>query len=165
MRPFQQKKFIFQAMGVSILLSAIPYLTAILIIPLIVFIAPTNSYNSYADLYLLGLIFLTYPSLLGVPFSLLILFLFKKSISTETAKKLIFFPTAWARYLMIPAMIVLPIFWIASFLTIRGIAIIILEALWVADFIYIRHLHEKIEEKFFNEEKVAVSGEVGTKGL
>lgn len=66
---------------------------------------------------------------------------------------------------MIPALIVLPIFWIGSFLTIRGIAIIILEALWVADFIYIKHLHEKIEEKFFHEDEPAVSGEVGTKSL
>ena len=66
---------------------------------------------------------------------------------------------------MIPAMIVLPVFWIASFLTIHGIAIIFLGALWVADFIYIGHLHEKIEEKFFNEEETAVSGEVGTKSL
>ena len=56
---------------------------------------------------------------------------------------------------MIPAMIMLPVFWIATFLTIHGIAIIFLGALWVADFIYIGHLHEKIEEKFFHEEEPA----------
>lgn len=162
MRPFQQKKFIFQAMGVSILLSAIPFLASYLCIAVIESISSPNSYGGF---YLFaGLICPTIPSLLGIPFSLLILFLFKKDISTETAKKLTFFPTAWARYLMIPAMIVLSIIWISSFLTIHGIAIIFLGALWVADFIYIGHLHEKIEEKFFNEE-AAVSGVVGTKSL
>lgn len=66
---------------------------------------------------------------------------------------------------MIPAMIVLSIIWISSFLTIRGIAIIILGALWIAYFIYIGQIHEKIEEKFFHEEEAAVSGVVGTKSL
>ena len=163
MRPFQQKKFIFQAMGASILLSALPFLASYLCAALIDSISSSNNYNGFY--FSLGLICPTFPSLLGIPFSLLILFLFKKNISTESAKKLTFFPTAWARYLMIPAMIVLSIIWISSFLTIRGIAIIILGALWIAYFIYIGHLHEKIEEKFFNEEEAAVSGVIGTKSL
>ena len=83
-------------MGASILLSIAPF-----------FAMGAVGTRGSEDFTALALFLLAAPILLGAPFSLLHLFALKKDISTDTARKLMFFPSIWVQIFIVPIIILL----------------------------------------------------------
>lgn len=148
MRKFQNWKFILSSMGASILLSIIPLFS----------VASLGTRRS-EDFYALFLFFSTFPILLGVPFSLLHLLAFKKNIATDTARKLIFFPSVWIQVFLVPIIIfltpdILGELLSASHFHVRWTIIaIIIDVPSILYLIFISKIRKKIRESFFDEDE------------
>ena len=149
MKKFQSKKLIFLSMVSSILLSIAPlYSMAIL-----------NTRKS-EDFTVLLLLLLTLPIVLGAPISLLHLLVFKKNISADTARKLIFFPSIWIQIFIAPFALVLTcsilgeLFDLYHLIHVKWlITAIIIDGLSIFYLFYVQQKKKKIKESFFDEDK------------
>lgn len=131
-------------MGAYALLSLFPYLSFALLHEIA---APKRGGEDFGTLFTL---LSTFPILLGIPFSFLLLFLFKKGISTERAQALAFFPSRWLRFFIIPCIVLLT-FQIPASNVEWCIGAVILDVLWVLYFIGISALREIVDNSFFND--------------
>lgn len=148
MRKFQDKKFIFPSMGASILLSIIPF-----------FAMGVLGTRGSEDFTALALFLLAVPILLGAPFSLLHLFAFKKNIDTDTARKLMFFPSIWVQIFIVPIIILLTFSIIEELLGTHyfhvkwAIPAITFDALLILYFFSAFNIRKKLKVKFFDEKE------------
>ncbi|MBO7070260.1 hypothetical protein [Fibrobacter sp. UWR2] len=148
MRKFQNWKFILSSMGASILLSIIPLFS----------VASLGTRKS-EDFFQLFLFLSTFPILLGVPLSLLHLLAFKKNIATDTARKLIFFPSVWVQIFLIPIIIsvtcsILEELLSTGYFHVKWTVIaIIFDIPAIFYLIFIPNIRKKIKESFFDEDE------------
>ena len=109
------------------------------------------------DFTALALFLLAVPNLLGVPFSLLHLFVFKKNIGTDTAQKLMFFPSIWVQIFIVPIIILLTfsiieeLFGTHYFHVKWAIPAVIFDALLILYFFSAFKIRKKLKETFFDE--------------
>ena len=133
-------------MGASILLSIIPF-----------FAMGVLGTRGSEDFTALALLLLAVPILLGVPFSLLHLLALKKEISTDTARKLMFFPSIWVQIFIVPIIILLTfsiieeLFGTHYFHVKWTIPAVIFDALLILYFFSAFKIRKKLKEVFFDE--------------
>ena len=131
-------------MGTYTLLSLFPYLSFAILFSVA---PPKRGSEDFGSLLTLCS---TFPIVLGIPFSLLLLFLFKKGITTERAQAIAFFPSRWLRFFIIPSIVILTTQIPASNIE-WCIGAVLLDILWVFYFIGISKIREKVEGTFFND--------------
>lgn len=133
-------------MGASILLSIAPF-----------FATAALDTRGSEDFTALALFLLAVPILLGTPFSLLHLLAFKKDIGTDTARKLMFFPSVWVQVFIVPIIILLTfsiieeLFGTHYFHVKWAIPAVIFDALLILYFFSAFKIRKKLKETFFDE--------------
>ena len=109
------------------------------------------------DFTALALFLLAVPILLGATFSLLHLLALKKNIDTDTARKLIFFPSIWVQTFIVPIIILLTfsiieeLFGTNYFHIKWAIPAVIFDALLILYFFSAFKIRKKLKETFFDE--------------
>ena len=146
MKKFQDKKFIFLSMGASILLSIAPF-----------FAMAALGTRGTEDFTALVLFLLAVPILLGAPFSLLHLLALKQDIGTDTARKLMLFPSVWVQIFIVPIIILLTCSIFEELLSTHyfhvkwAVPAVILDALLILYFFSAFNIRKKLKEAFFEE--------------
>ena len=132
-------------MGASILLSIAPF-----------FAMAALGTRGSEDFTALVLFLLAVPILLGAPFSLLHLLALKKDIGSDTARKLMFFPSVWVQIFIVPIIILLTfsiieeLFGTNYFHIKWAIPAVIFDALLILYFFSAFNIRQKLKEVFFD---------------